>query len=74
METSGWGRDLSLTTLLNALDCGTRDGPVHGLGGVLDNLDWALACDWGGAEQAGLAGDLLAEHGDVGVGFVWSKR
>jgi hypothetical protein len=68
----GWS--LSLTTLLNALDCSTRDGLVYDLGSILDNLDWALACDRGGAEQAGLAGDLLAEHGDVDVGFVWLKR
>lgn len=51
------------TALLDALDGSTGDGAVYGLGGILDCVDGALASDGGGAEQAGLAGDLGAEHG-----------
>jgi hypothetical protein len=57
-----------LTTLLNALDSGTRDCPVDSLGSVLDGLDGALASDGSGGEQASLAGDLRAEHYDVWCG------
>jgi hypothetical protein len=70
-----WGVGLrELTALLDALDSGARESPVDSLCGILDGLDWALACNGGGAEQAGLTGNLLTEHGDVDVGFVWSKR
>ena len=52
------------TTLLNALYSGTRDCPVDGLGSILDSIYGALACDGCGAEEAGLAGNLLTEHVD----------
>jgi hypothetical protein len=55
------------TALLNTLHGSSRDSPVNGLGGVLDSLDGALASNGGGAEQAGLAGELLTEHSGVGV-------
>jgi hypothetical protein len=53
------------TALLDTLDGGTGDCLVDNLGGILDDLYWALARNWAGAEQADLAGDLLTEHGDV---------
>ena len=59
------------TSLLNALYSGTGDCPVDSLGGILDSFYGALARDGCGAEEAGLAGDLLAEHVDgvvCGVG------
>jgi hypothetical protein len=56
-----------LTALLDALYGSTRDCPVDSLCGILDGLDGALARDGGGAEQASLAGDLGAEHGDGDV-------
>jgi len=52
------------TSLLNALYSGTGDCPVDSLGSVLDSFYGALARDGCGAEEAGLAGDLLAEHVD----------
>lgn len=55
------------TTLLNALHDLIRDGPVNGLGGILDGLDGALPHDGGGAQEADLAGDLSAEH----CGWFW---
>jgi hypothetical protein len=53
------------TAFLNALHGSARDSPVNGLGGILDGLDGALASN-GGGEQAGLAGDVLTEHGGGG--------
>jgi hypothetical protein len=60
---AGAGIGVLRTTLLDALYGGTRNGPVDGLGGIFDCLDGALARDGRGAEEAGLAGDLLTEHG-----------
>jgi hypothetical protein len=61
------GRKVVRTALLDALHSSSRDGPVNGLGGILDSLNGALASDGSSAEQANLADELLAEHG-VGVG------
>jgi hypothetical protein len=52
------------TSLLNTLYSGTGDCPVDSLGSILDSFYGALARDGCGAEEAGLAGDLLAEHVD----------
>jgi hypothetical protein len=60
---AGAGRGVLRTALFDALYGGTRDGPVDGLCGILDCLDGALARDGRGAEEAGLAGDLLTKHG-----------
>jgi hypothetical protein len=57
-----------LTTLLDALHGSTRDCPVNSLCGILDGLNGALASDGGSAEQAGLTGNLGAEHGEGDVG------
>jgi hypothetical protein len=58
------------TTLLDALNGRTRYRPVYSLGRILDRLDGALARDGRGAEEAGLAGNLLAEHCVCGVDCV----
>jgi hypothetical protein len=52
----------SHTANLNALDGSTRYLCVYGLCSILDGFDGALASNGRGAEQAGLAGDLSAEH------------
>mgnify|MGYP006877411942 CR=1 FL=1 len=52
------------TALLDALYSGARDCPVDCLCGILDGLYRALASNGCGAEETGLAGNLLAEHGD----------
>ena len=58
------------TALLNALHSRARNRPVHSLRSILDGLDGALARNGCGAEEAGLAGNLLAEH----VGCVCGGR
>ena len=52
------------TTLLDTLYSGARDCLVDGLCSILDDFYGALASNGCGAEKAGLAGNLLAEHGD----------
>jgi hypothetical protein len=64
----GWVEDIVRTALLDALDSGTRNSPVYSLGGILDCLHGALARNGCGAEEAGLAGNLLAEHVDCVCG------
>ena len=46
----------SRTALLDSLDCGIRDCPVHLLRRVLDRLDWSLAQTQRGTERPGHLG------------------
>jgi hypothetical protein len=50
------------TALLNALYSSTGDCLVDGLGSILDSLYGALPRDGCGAEETGLASNLLTEH------------
>lgn len=58
------------TPNFNALNCCPTQFRIHCLCGVLDSFDGALASNGCGAEEADLAGELLAEHDDE----VWSWR
>ena len=51
------------TTLLNALHGRPGNLLINRLRRILDRLHGRLASNGRGAEQAGLAGDLSAEHG-----------
>jgi hypothetical protein len=59
------------TSLLDTLHSGTRDCLVDSLSSIFDSLYGAFARDGCGAEEAGLAGDLLAEHVDGLYVRVW---
>jgi hypothetical protein len=56
------GKEGERTALLDTLHSSTRDSLVDSLCSILDGVYGALAGNGSGAEEAGLADDLLTEH------------